>query len=186
MQRKSKTRERILLAAKKLFSIKGFDGVSMEEIANEAGVKKALIYYYFPSKEDLFFEVWQRSIDEMEHAVLKPIQNEGPFMAKLKKLLRSYIDFVRSRRETLQLIERERINIESRQSTLWEKLGERYSEFVERIAQLVKEGKLAAELASDLDETVTAQFIVGSLSSVDKNQLEEVANLILKSLTKKE
>lgn len=156
----------------------------MEEIASEAGVKKALIYYYFSSKEDLFFEVWQRSIDEMENAILQPLQEEGPFMAKLKKLLKSYIDFVRSRRETLQLIERGRVNIASRKSSLWERLGERYEEFVSRIAQLVKEGKLAAELAPDLNENVTAQFIVGGLSSVDKNQLEEVGNLIIRSLTK--
>jgi TetR/AcrR family transcriptional regulator len=46
----NKARERILKAAKEIFSEKGFDGARMDPIAQTAGVNKALIYYYFKSK----------------------------------------------------------------------------------------------------------------------------------------
>ena len=59
------TRERILLAAEKLFSIDGYSGVSLRQITGEAGVDLALIKYYFGSKEGLFAEVLSRRIDRM-------------------------------------------------------------------------------------------------------------------------
>ncbi len=49
----------ILLAAERLFAIKGFDGTSVRDIANEANVNVAMINYYFGSKDkllDTFFE----------------------------------------------------------------------------------------------------------------------------------
>ncbi len=53
-------RERILHIAEEMFAKKGYDGTSVNEIAKEAEVNKALIYYYFESKKDLlntlFFE----------------------------------------------------------------------------------------------------------------------------------
>jgi drug/metabolite transporter (DMT)-like permease len=46
-------RERIIDAATQLFSQKGFDATRVNDIANTANVNKALIYYYFKSKEDI-------------------------------------------------------------------------------------------------------------------------------------
>jgi len=64
--KENETKTRIINAARKLFSEKGFDGVSMEDIAQASGVRKSLIYYYFPSKEVLFEEIWINVIDELE------------------------------------------------------------------------------------------------------------------------
>ena len=46
-------KERIINAAVKLFAEKGFDGTTVSEIAEQAQVNKALIYYYFKSKADI-------------------------------------------------------------------------------------------------------------------------------------
>lgn len=51
------TEEKILLAAKKLFFEKGFEGAKMQEIANEAGINKAMLHYYYRSKELLYERV---------------------------------------------------------------------------------------------------------------------------------
>ena len=56
------SRERILDAAEKEFARKGFDGARVDEIAKEAGVNKALIYYYFESKKELLEELVNRAI----------------------------------------------------------------------------------------------------------------------------
>src|SRR5918997_1161023 len=47
-------RRKILEAALRVFSEKGFGGASLRAIAREAGVTQPLIYWYFDSKEDLF------------------------------------------------------------------------------------------------------------------------------------
>lgn len=54
------TREKILTAAEKLFSRKGYAGVSMSEIAAKGKVTQSLIHHYFGSKEGLFLEVMRR------------------------------------------------------------------------------------------------------------------------------
>jgi AcrR family transcriptional regulator len=51
------TKERILNVAIDLFAIKGFDGVSLREIADAAGVRKATLYYYFTSKDEILQKI---------------------------------------------------------------------------------------------------------------------------------
>ena len=54
------TREAILDAAEDLFSKHGFYGVTIREVAREAGVDTALVHYYFGAKRDLFDAVFLR------------------------------------------------------------------------------------------------------------------------------
>lgn len=60
------TKERILTAAAAVFANSGFDGARVEEIAKLAGVNKALIYYYYQSKEDLLSILF----NELKDAIL--------------------------------------------------------------------------------------------------------------------
>ena len=56
------TEEQILVAARKVFIEKGFEGTRMQEIANEAGINKALLHYYFRTKEKLFEQIFTKPI----------------------------------------------------------------------------------------------------------------------------
>ena len=55
----TKTKERIMRTAAELFSEKGFNKVSIREIANAAGVNLAMIYYYFSSKDELLYSLYE-------------------------------------------------------------------------------------------------------------------------------
>lgn len=55
----------ILNAASEVFMEKGFDGARMQEIADKAGLNKALLHYYFRSKKKLFNDVFQVVLMEM-------------------------------------------------------------------------------------------------------------------------
>jgi TetR/AcrR family transcriptional regulator len=59
------TKEQILSVAEEVFARKGFAGARTHEIAEQAGVNKALIYYYFESKEKLLREVLQKILFEL-------------------------------------------------------------------------------------------------------------------------
>lgn len=59
---KAQRRKDILRAAEKLFFSRGYDNVSMDEIANEAELNKATLYFYFKDKESLYFAVVNRGI----------------------------------------------------------------------------------------------------------------------------
>jgi TetR/AcrR family transcriptional regulator len=56
------TEQLILNAARKVFIEKGLDGARMQEIADEAGINKALLHYYFRSKDKLFEMIFQEEI----------------------------------------------------------------------------------------------------------------------------
>ena len=48
------TEEKILAAARKIFTTQGMSGARMQDIADEAGINKAMLHYYFRDKEKLF------------------------------------------------------------------------------------------------------------------------------------
>jgi len=58
MKKDLTTEEKILSAAKKIFLSKGMDGARMQDIADEAGINKALLHYYFRSKDKLFEQIF--------------------------------------------------------------------------------------------------------------------------------
>jgi len=58
-------RQRIIAVAEQLFTRKGFDRTSMRDIAAEANMQAASMYYYFPSKEELLWAVWEKGGREL-------------------------------------------------------------------------------------------------------------------------
>ncbi|MCI5851656.1 MAG: TetR/AcrR family transcriptional regulator [Sutterellaceae bacterium] len=63
----SRNRNTFILAAKPLFAARGFEGVTMRDIANRLGVTQAALYYHFRSKSELYLAV-------LEKAAAGPIQ----------------------------------------------------------------------------------------------------------------
>ncbi len=79
----SNTEQNILVAARKVFIEKGRDGARMQEIANEAGINKALLHYYFRSKQKLFEAVFLEAFDKFLPQTELLISSDKPFFEKL-------------------------------------------------------------------------------------------------------
>ena len=73
---KVETEKIIIKAAHEVFIEKGLQGARMQEIADRAGINKALLHYYFRSKDKLFDAVFQDIIKEIIPAVSEKL-NEG-------------------------------------------------------------------------------------------------------------
>src|SRR5215471_12564137 len=67
--KKLQTRHAIAAAAMGLFVTKGFDRVTVAEIAREAGVSEKTVFNYFPTKEDIFFDEVPERLDALADAV---------------------------------------------------------------------------------------------------------------------
>lgn len=80
------SREKILSAAKELFSTKGFDGTSVREISEKSNVKKALIFYYFKNKEEILQSLLDTFILEMKQEAIKRLSEERYGMQQQGKL----------------------------------------------------------------------------------------------------
>lgn len=62
MVRKFKKRDLILREANRLFTEKGFEATSLEDIADAVGIKRESLYYYYPGRYDLLFEIIEPQI----------------------------------------------------------------------------------------------------------------------------
>ncbi len=91
---KKDTETEILKAAKKIFIAKGYDGARMQEIANEANINKAMLHYYFRSKDALFGKIMEEAVHIMADTLIPSFTNEGSVMEKLERIVTNYIDVV--------------------------------------------------------------------------------------------
>ena len=89
-------RAAILQAGKRLFPRQGFDGTSMDAIANEAGVSKLTVYSHFKDKETLFREVIQAKCEDQLPAELFMADLTGPIRGQLLTIARAFFGLVAS------------------------------------------------------------------------------------------
>lgn len=89
---------RILKAATTLFSRKGFEGTRIAEIAEAAGLPKANVYYYFPSKEDVYDAVIKRLIGDWDAALAHITPDADPRRA-LEGYVRAKLEHARKHGE---------------------------------------------------------------------------------------
>jgi len=84
------TEDKVLDAARTVFRRKGFSGARMQEIARTAGVNKALLNYYYRSKEKLFKRVFEEAFREFIQTVLKVLDGDLPLDMKIYKTVDIY------------------------------------------------------------------------------------------------
>lgn len=90
MSEEIQTEDQILNAAKKVFQQQGFAGARMQAIADEAGINKSMLHYYFRSKDKLFQRVFQESIRQFFPKIFAVLNADLDFTAKVEKLVDTY------------------------------------------------------------------------------------------------
>ena len=98
-------RRQLLEAAVALFTRHSYDELSMAQIAREAGISKALLYHYFPSKRDLFVATLQDRSAELAERVAQATDAAGSAPDQLAAGLDAFLGFVEENPEAyLQLL----------------------------------------------------------------------------------
>jgi len=90
----SSTEEKIYEAARRIFVLKGMEGARMQEIADEAGMNKALLHYYFRSKENLFRAVFKDIFTKFFSKVKETIFSDASTKEKMIFFIDNYIDMI--------------------------------------------------------------------------------------------
>lgn len=105
-KRKEKV-DRILEAADELFGEQGYDAVSVRDVARAAGVNKALVFYYFGSKDELFARVLTRYYDAHKRALEDALGGDGMLDERLTRLVDAYFDFMSANRRFARLVQQQ-------------------------------------------------------------------------------
>jgi len=159
-QKQSAGHKAILEAAADLFSHHGFDGVSMRQIADSAGVSKANIYHHFSSKNELYLAIFLEGAQNLSEIVEVLGEGEGGFEQRLRKFARSHLNHLFVDSATLKLILREAFSgdEETSQMVADQVVGGVFS----RMASIFRAGQEAGQLRNDIDPALCASLIIGS------------------------
>ncbi|MEN6424709.1 MAG: TetR/AcrR family transcriptional regulator [Phycisphaerales bacterium] len=194
--RKERKRQRchlvIVSAALRLFAQKGYHGVSMQEIAAAAEVATGTLYNFFPSKEELFFEVLASSAEQGLGLILPVLEGPGDEWQRLACFIRAHEQVVREHSLALQLYlldSRGRYlpgpKIEAKRKEIDDRV-------LSRLSQVIAAG-VAKGLLNEVDPVIAAKSLVATLDSmilvapqIDdlREELKGVETLFFRALVK--
>lgn len=102
-EEKMNAEEKIIEVAEEIFVKEGFNGARMQTIADKAGLNKALLHYYYRSKQKLFYAVFKRLAPRLFAPILAVLYEDLPFFEKIEKFVCRYIDEISSTNPHLPL-----------------------------------------------------------------------------------
>jgi TetR/AcrR family transcriptional regulator len=106
-EKKLATRDKILIAAESIFLEKGKNGTSMQMIAAEAGVNKAMLFYYFSNKDLLYKAVLKSKFSQMLESIASVLDSFEEPQFKLDDFIETYFRFFKENPEIPRMIIRE-------------------------------------------------------------------------------
>ncbi len=146
-ERADETRARILAAAIRQFSREGLSGARTEQIAKDAGVNKALLYYYFQGKEALYAAALEEVADRVRASSLAVLEGNATAGERFLRSALNHFDRVYSNPGFQSLMQQEMIRLhrgeENALTTLAEKV---FKPLVARMRGVLAEGIASGEL----------------------------------------
>lgn len=94
MSESQKTEQRILKAAEEVFHEKGYDGARMREIADQAGINKGLLHYYFKTKDKLFEAIFGMALKALLSKIRTILELETTLEEKMNLIVDHYMALV--------------------------------------------------------------------------------------------
>lgn len=146
------SKDRIIKAALDEFSNFGLNGARVDRIAQKAQINKAMIYYYFSSKENLYSEAVKAFFGSLINKIKDSIDQSGSATDTLNNIADAYSEIFIKNSYIRPIMLRE--------------LANSRSAMIEKIAQILQESHLISEIRSILEEGVKK----GILRPVDLNQ----------------
>jgi len=146
-ERADQTRARILAAAIRQFSENGLAGGRTEQIAEAAGVNKALLYYYFRSKEDLYTAAMETIAEGVHASSMSVLDIDASAGERFLRLILNHFDRIHSNRVFQSLMQQEMIRLHRGEVTTLGPLVEKlFRPLWIRVEAVVQEGIAAGEL----------------------------------------
>jgi AcrR family transcriptional regulator len=105
-------RRAILEAAQDVFAVSGYHGSSIDEIAQAAGISKALIYEHFPSKKDLHVSLLDTHVQELFERLAANAATQEPGDIRLRNGLDAFLGWVEERRAPFRMLFRDAVEPE--------------------------------------------------------------------------
>jgi AcrR family transcriptional regulator len=160
-ERKPYNMDAIVDVAVQVFLRHGYDGASLDQVAEAAGITKASIYYHAEGKEALLKHGAGRALDALFAVLEEPAALEGRALDRLKHVVRRTIEITVKRLPEVALLLRVRGNTETERWIL-----DRRRRFDRLVVKVVDEAQAKGELRADIEAGLITRLLFGMLNSI--------------------
>ncbi|MEW6648505.1 MAG: TetR/AcrR family transcriptional regulator [Pseudomonadota bacterium] len=161
----------ILAAAEGLFASRGYDAVSMNEIARAAGVSKANVFHHFSTKRTLYLEVLRSACANDSADLLDELEQQaGPVVERLQRFVTHHLASLLRNERSARLIQRE---VRQSSDECAKELAEQvFGDNFLRLLHLIKAGQHQGELRQDVEPALIAVLLLaGNLFFFDARRV---------------
>ena len=151
----------LLEVAVAVFTARGYDGTSMEDLARASGLSKSSLYHHIDSKEQLLGLALERAVEPLFAVTREPGAVEGPALARLEHVVRREVEVLAEQLPYVTLLLRVHGNTEVERWAL-----EQRREFDRFVASLVREAAAEGDVRADLDPAVVTRLLFGMVNSL--------------------
>lgn len=156
---KEERRAELLLSALQCFSQKGYEATKVDDIVQNAGVSKGMIYNYFQSKMDIFIELLKDRTEEFFAGIEELFSKHQTATDKLRALHARYRDLpMNDERRQWITVYLEFWLSSSRNDEQKQLMEAHYDRFVHFVVDVIEDGKRTGEFREDVDATVASML----------------------------
>ncbi len=166
---KEQKRSEIATVAIKLFSVKGFEKTSIQDIANEAGIGKATFYHYFKTKNELLNQVSIEIINEFQNTMNDSFMLFEDPDKKIIAIFEQTLSLVEGTMAELFIVYMELFLIDMKDNNYGDFMAifkEMLMDFRVITTAFIEEGKNKKIYRNDIDSKALAVYLVASLDGI--------------------
>jgi len=156
---KGKRASHVYRIAAEIMCQKGYEGTSMNDIAEAAGLTKAGIYHYIRGKEELLFEIMTYAMDNLDQRVIAPAQEIADAEQRLRKIIEGHTTSLLEGVGAITIVLEETPALTAPHRRIIKGRKRAYFEFIRQtLQQLESEGKLR-----NVNPTIAAFSLLGMI-----------------------
>lgn len=153
----------VIAAAARVFHAKGYEGTTIQDIADELGILKGSVYYYINSKEDVLYEVLQEVHTAGFEAMQAASVVEGDPLEKIRSVVSTLSEFNAEHRLRMSILLRE-LNVldpKRRKAIVAER-----DHYEEVLRELIEEAQKSGLADPGMDSKLATRAIMGMVNSI--------------------
>lgn len=172
-------KNKIMAAAARVFSEKGFHQARMEEIAQSAEVGKGTVYEYFSSKQDLFTQMFQSGCQFYQETLQQSLRPEMTAREKLEKVVFLHLDFILKHRDIGLVMKQECFQMGEELKNIFRMAQQGQ---IELLTGIFQEG-ISQDLFRQIDCLLAASLFLGACNELAKPGVYLVEGMSLSQLS---
>ncbi len=162
---RQRRREELIEIACRVFAAKGFDGATLQDIADQFGVLKGSLFHYIQSKDDLLFEIINGVYAGAEEAIWSIARADDTAVSRLSRLIVAYVRYVTEHQPAITVWLHD---LNSLDAVRAQAIREREDQNRHRLVDLIRQAQQEGGVHPDADPRLVGFALLGSMNWVHR------------------